>query len=330
MGERVLGYLAGRFTVSDENIASEALTWVLGRSGNARHAVISIAREAGAELPEDLTFVGQVGNPDTGRPDIVASDAQGQKRLLVEAKFGAALTPNQPNSYLNSLPANLSGALLVVAPERRLPSLWVELLREAVPDAPAPSSFEPDESVLKQVTPVGPLLALTSWRYLLDRVHQSLETHGENVLARDVDQIQALAARMDQRAFTPTTPSDLDVRTGRLIHQLERIIDATHDAAAQSPIFYKAGTASHGRIFYGWYLRSRKSGRVLWFGFLPRAWDLYGISPLWVQLKTSDNWSRQRLLEALAPMNTSGGPGLFEDSTEAFLIPLTIPTISGT
>ena len=69
-----------------------------------------------------------VGTPDSGRPGIVGLDDSGRERLLLEAKFAARLTDQQPTGYLTRLPGDVPSLLLVVAPTLRISSLWVELL----------------------------------------------------------------------------------------------------------------------------------------------------------------------------------------------------------
>jgi hypothetical protein len=59
----------------------------LGRSAAARAALVGLARTIGVDVPDELRFVGQVGSPDTGRPDVVGLDASSRERLLIEAKF---------------------------------------------------------------------------------------------------------------------------------------------------------------------------------------------------------------------------------------------------
>ena len=49
--DRILGHLAQRFAVSEENLATEALTWLLRRSSAARAALVGLARTAGADVP---------------------------------------------------------------------------------------------------------------------------------------------------------------------------------------------------------------------------------------------------------------------------------------
>jgi hypothetical protein len=330
--DRILGHLAQRFAVSEENLATEALTWLLGRSAAARAAVVGLARAIDVDVPDELTFIGQVGSPDTGRPDVVGRDASGRERLLIEAKFAAALTDQQPSGYLKRLPPDVDGMLLVVAPTVRLATLWVELLRavpELAPTAPSPSTVS-TVGVLSVKAAAHTTLALVSWRSLVSRVLDALRAADESLLARDAEQLLALTETMDSTAFAPLRPGDLATRTARQIAQLHLIIDAARRRiAVDSSIAEPYSRASHGRIFYGWYMRSQATKKAIWYGFLPRAWARHGLSPLWAQVKVSPSWSRQRLLQALSGLQEVGQAGMFEDGPESFLIPLTIPEFAG-
>jgi hypothetical protein len=333
MDDRILGHLAQRFAVSEENIATEALTWLLRRSAAARVALVGYARAVGADVPDELTFIGQVGSPDTGRPDVVGLDASSRERLLIEAKFAAALTEQQPRGYLKRLPLDVDGVLLVVTPTVRLPTLWVELLR-AVPElaasAPSPSAV-PTAKVLSVKAGTHTTLALVSWRSLVSGVLEALRAADESLLARDAEQLLALTEAMDSAAFAPLRPGDLDARAARQIAQLHLIIDAARSriAAGSSVAEPYGNRSSHGRIFYGWWIRSRKTKKAIWYGFLPRAWARHGLSPLWVQVKVTTSWSRQRLLQALSGLHEVGQAGMFEDGVDSFLVPLTIPEFAG-
>jgi hypothetical protein len=109
------------------------------------------------------------------------------------------------------------------------------------------------------------------------------------------------------------------------------VIDAARQRiAAGSPVAepYRR-LSSHGRIFYGWYICSRATKKAIWYGFLPRAWDRYGLSPLWTEVKVSTSWSRQRSLQELSGLHEAGQPRMFEDGADQFLIPLTIPEFAG-
>lgn len=332
--DRILGYLARRFSPSEENIASEALTWLLGRSAEARSALLRLAWPEESTVPEDLTFVGQVGNPDFGRPDVVGTDPDNRARLLIEAKFAAGLTPQQPNGYLKLLPTDADSVLLVVAPSARRETLWAELMRavpQLAPTAPPPSAV-PSEGVLRAQVGEHATLALASWRIVVAAVLDALRAADQWALAHDAEQLLGLTEVMDSAAFIPLRTGDLGWRTARQIGHLHFLIDAVRRriAADSNSLAEPYGnSSSHGRIFYGWYLRSRKSRKAIWYGFTVTAWARHGISPLWARVEAvPPSWSTQRLLHAFSALNKPGQPGLFEDGN-SFLIPLEIPRSSG-
>lgn len=242
MAAHVLGYLARRFTVSEENLATEALAWIL-RDPTANQALCALARGAGPDLPTELTFLGQVGNADTGRPDVVGLDDTQVERLLIEAKFGAGLTEQQPVGYLRRLPTTDAGMLLVVAPSVRLNTLWSELLR-ATPElrTVAPSPSVPVGSAMLAVQVRAELtLALTSWRHLVTHLLDAVRTHGNTALAQDVEQLLALTEVMDSRAYEPVAPGDYGLGEARRIQQLQGLIDGAHTRIKKSATVEHAG-----------------------------------------------------------------------------------------
>jgi hypothetical protein len=329
MVDHVLGHLARRFTVSEENLATEALTWLL-RDPSANSALCSLARAAGADVPDGLTFVGQVGSPDTGRPDIVGTDERQTVRLLVEAKFAAGLTAQQPRGYLTMLRDTEPGILLVVAPSARLGTLWSELLHatpETAASAPSPSAAL-EGGLMRTAVGNQRVLALASWRHVVTHILEALKAAGNRPLGQDAEQLLALTEVMDSQAYAPVRPGDYGPEEARRVQQLEALIDGVRGRTRSSDQVEQVGRSSHGRIFYGWYLRSRATSKSMWFGFLPRVWAKEGISPLWMQVKTSRSWSRQRLAQALAPLHAPGQKGVFE-GVESFYVPLTMTPFLG-
>ena len=328
--EHVLSYLARRFAPSEENIATEALTWVLRRSAAAREAVIRLACAGATDLPVDLDFSGQVGEPETGRPDVVGADDQHRERLLIEAKFAAALTEHQPAGYLRRLPPGETGVLLVVAPQVRLASLWSELLAALPGDtpAPAPSSALPSEVPALQAAP-GHWLVLTSWRRLVHAVLDAVRLAEEHRLVRDVEQLLSLTEAMDARAFVPVRPGDLNQQIGRQVHQLNGLVTATYERLLAQEVIEDPRRRSSSVFGYnGWRVVSSASGKLLWFGFWPWAWAEHGVSPLWAQVYVSEAWPRHRLQRALAAYGQPGQPGLFEVE-DSFAVPLSLPALAG-
>jgi hypothetical protein len=325
---RLLGHLAQRFAFSEENLATESLAWLM-RSNTAKSAMVDLARLAGCDLPGSLNYVGQVGRQETGIPDIVATDIEGAERLIIEGKFAAGLTEKQPGGYLERLPSDQSGMLIVVAPSFRLSTLWVELLR-AAPDLtspiPAPSSVDSADFhyiALNRTQTLG----LISWRRLVSHILNALRAADERALAADAEQLLSLTEAMDSTAFVPLRPQDLDQRAGHQINQLDSLIDATRRELSEDPnsLVDRAGrNPSTGRTYYGWYLLSKRTKVQMWFGFLPRAWARYGLSPLWLQ--STSLWPRERWLRALGGLHEPGQAGLFDETDKGFLVPIHIPT----
>ena len=119
------------FTSQTERVATESLRHILQRSEAARHALEQMLSAAGVEVDSLARVETEVSGEEGERVDLVCYDGYGTKRVLIEAKFWAGLTDNQPNTYLGGLPEDTHSALLFVAPAQRIETLWPELCRRA-------------------------------------------------------------------------------------------------------------------------------------------------------------------------------------------------------
>src|SRR4051812_11464475 len=121
--DTLLAHLAfRRLTSQTEDLATEALAYLLSQSESARGAVKRHVERFGGNLPDQLVYVTQSVGEHEERPDLVGQTRDGVELLLLEAKFWASLTENQPVTYLKRLPPG--GILLFVVPEARIPSTW--------------------------------------------------------------------------------------------------------------------------------------------------------------------------------------------------------------
>ena len=123
--------IAPRFTSRLEDVTVEALGHILANSEAAREALEEIVRLGEAKIGSINRVQTQETVKEGARPDLVGFDEKDAKQLLIEAKFWAGLTPNQPNEYLTQLPSGRPAALLSVAPSRRISMLWPKLLQRA-------------------------------------------------------------------------------------------------------------------------------------------------------------------------------------------------------
>ena len=89
-----------RFSQVNEDVATDALAFVLHSSESARNGMMKLLRGVAPNMP-GLRFRTQQTEGSI-RPDMWGYD-EGEPRVFVENKFWAGLTDNQPVSYLRQL-----------------------------------------------------------------------------------------------------------------------------------------------------------------------------------------------------------------------------------
>ena len=122
-GTTLFAHIAPRLTNRIEDVAVEALGYILSNSPAARRALAETLKIGDIEFgPIDRVETWETGS-EGEIPDLVCFDDKGEKQVLIEAKFWADLTKNQPNQYLKQLLEDRQdgpAALLFVAPKARL------------------------------------------------------------------------------------------------------------------------------------------------------------------------------------------------------------------
>lgn len=126
--ESILAHLAPLLTNQIENVATDALAHILLQYHFLADAFQEYISSVTVDLPGNLTFTTQARWQDTEIPDLVGRDVEGRYLLIVESKFWAPLTLNQPATYIDRLPADKPALLLFIAPASRMRTLWLELL----------------------------------------------------------------------------------------------------------------------------------------------------------------------------------------------------------
>jgi hypothetical protein len=85
----LLAHLCLQFATHPENLAVEALGYLLKESEDTRSSFVGLLRARGIDLPDSLRFSTQVTGKDATRPDLVGKDRVGREVVLIEAKFWA-------------------------------------------------------------------------------------------------------------------------------------------------------------------------------------------------------------------------------------------------
>jgi hypothetical protein len=318
--QSLFGHLATtRFSGQTEDLATEGLNYILNQSPVARKIFLRYLRTANIDLPESLTFRTQAYSSGKAKPDLVGSNVDGQTPVIVESKFWAGLTDNQPLTYLQRLPVEQDGILLFLAPAVRFPTLWPELLRRC---RLAEMEISPTQDVFTEfkVACVNGchLLGLASWRSLLNFLLDALTLEGEVVSVADVRQLLGLADQMDTKAFIPLDSAELSANIGKRIVQYCDLVDALLSAVNSKGWATSRGYRSTGlREGYRQYMTF--VGRHNWFiQFHADSWARFRETPLW--LGASDLYTRPLLFS----LEQENPPRLIVNNKE-LLIPLYLP-----
>lgn len=278
----VLSHLVLQFSSHPENLATEALAYILDRSSSAKRGLNRFVTALTGRTLNIERIDTQSSNPDSSRPDLCGLDSAGRKTLLIEVKFWAGLTEAQPTGYLAAM--SEPGVLLFVSPAARLEILWSELRSRLQAEnaqlAPRAADFRREGFALDAFNHV---VTATSWRLLLNFLEQEAFAGGEPQIASDIRQLQALCDKMDTDAFLPLASEELSSSIGRRVLQFERLADdltnrlVNHGTADVTNLRAAAGWGYCGR-----YLRLK--GILAFLGFSPNSWASLGQSPVWLEI----------------------------------------------
>jgi hypothetical protein len=317
----LFGHLVSRFSTHPENLATEAMAFILNRSATMREELRRLLGRTGIELAPLARFRSQAGDEQGNIPDLIGLDTMGAERLFIENKFWAGLTENQPAGYLGRLPAEGGGVLVFVVPTRRFPIVWNELAHSAMTAGthlPDPEQLAGD-LLFTRIAPTT-ALAVTTWRAVLDSLETVARASGETSSAADIAQLKSLCDVMDTEAFLPLRVEELTNLEvpQRLIGLANLIRDLSEQAVARGIADRRGLVPTHGWYTAGRYLKIGSFGA--WLGIDHEKWSRYGITPLWVRFDNNEYGRSSVVLEALKSWASTQ---LFEQDGRA-VIPLTI------
>jgi len=278
-----------RFSRVNEDVATDALAFVLHSSESARNGMMRFLRGVAPNLPS-LRFRTQQTEGSI-RPDMWGYD-EAEPRVFVENKFWAGLTDNQPISYLRQLATYTQPTILfVVVPDAREQTMRRELNRR-LKDAGISTTDRDttsDSIVHSITTEIGPILALTSWTRLLSALE--LEVADDPSARSDLLQLRALCEAADSDAFIPISSAEVsDQRAPAFILQLSSIVQASVGLAVTEGVLNikkLMPQISWERI--GQYARfSDENGVGMWLGIHFSLWKKHGETPFWLLFSKSE------------------------------------------
>jgi hypothetical protein len=240
---------------------------------------------------------------------------------MVESKFWATLTRNQPITYLRHLTPDKESIVLFIAPSSRFPTLWNELIHHCTKSGLSVDQKidRAPEYIVAEVEPKK-LLGLVSWESLLSYLKKELEDNGVIEGAYEVWQVQGLCERLDAEAFHPLQAVDLKSNADVKIEEYRRLVNDLVGMLCQKGYANTKGySASPGPDYYKRYitLYGNKNWSVEYNGTY---WDRFERTPIWLTLDLASKVATQSI-KKLSPLKEESPSKLFEDGKQA-LIPL--------
>lgn len=288
----LLGQFYHRIRGAQEDIASEGLVYILQRSEAARLTLQQVIGFRSGVVLAPLHYEAQRAGEEQERPDITGLDEHGDVALIIEAKFWASLTPNQPLKYLERLGAGK--VLLFICPSGRIRSLYDELRLRLKQSG---LSFREDLQGHAFRLPDDRCLLVQSWSNILAHLDGALLESGERSLQADLAQIAGFCAVIDREAFVPLRSEDLSPAIARTVSSFYELADQVVDALKSRNHITTRGLNATGQKYgYTRYFKYEDMGVGLNIRF--DLWARHADTPFWLQIKddtsSGKNWMQTR------------------------------------
>jgi hypothetical protein len=268
----VLAHVAQKLTTQLENVATDALAYVLNEHPDVAKAFGDFIIEQGGTVSTPMTVQSQITADERSRPDLLVTDTDGNVRVVIEGKFDARLTKHQPETYLKQLKTE-RGLLLFVVPARRQHELRMELAQRCrvLPKARVDGAriAVGDRSVV-----------ITTWDSLLSKLADRAD---DTWAASDIKQIEGICEMSINEEFRPLEAAELKdteipFRIKNYVALSLDIVESARQHAVFVPNHRLQGSAQFYSGTYGTFGKFRG-----WIGFDADAWRRHGLTPLWIE-----------------------------------------------
>ena len=133
--------------------------------------------------------------PASAVPDLEVFDSRHVRTVLVEAKFDARLTRNQPNGYLNKLPLGENAALLFLSPSNRAAGMWRQIREKARGSGRNLEDASGWRVHSVRIDGSNHYLMLARWTDLMEEMLKQANESGASEVESSVQQLRGLILR---------------------------------------------------------------------------------------------------------------------------------------
>lgn len=224
----LLSYIAGNFIKEYENVANSSISYLLNKYALVREVLQDILDVS--YMPQH--FVTELATKNNGRLDITWLNENGEKVIIIEWKFRANLTKNQPVNYLKELID--TGKILFLVPEKRKMSLEYEIYKRIK-----------DDNMKQKIN-------IISWNNFLEKIEQRNKDNEH--LTSDIWQLKELCEKMDKEWMPPLSYNDLESNHWRVCYQFSDIIEQCKEVLkSDTHINFKWLQRTSTKYWYGFY-----------------------------------------------------------------------------
>ncbi len=223
--QSLLGLFYNRIKGSQEDIASESLVYILNKSIKSRAVIGNVINVDTKFNFSDLSYTTQNVGDNLERPDISGIDEDGKEVLLIEAKFWASLTDNQPNGYLDRLKDDT--VLIFLVPTLRVRVVFDEVLNRIKEKF---TDIEVDiENQKIRIVSTNQYILIKNWNAILNTIKLKLLEEKDQLLISDVNQIIGFCDTIDNNSFQPIMDKDLLPSIPKQINSYYDVVDKVVD-----------------------------------------------------------------------------------------------------
>ncbi len=275
----LLGQFYTRIKGSQEDIASEGLAYILQRSKSARKALNKVIKiDSGLDF-EGLNYTTQNIGEKLERPDISGYDNNGVEVVILEAKFWAALTENQPIGYLKRLREN--SILIFVCPTLRVRPVFDEI-QKRVKNAELKYEINIENHSINIDTNKN--IIVKTWDEILGIIRIHLVQENEQILLSDLDQIIGLCDTIDNNSFQPFQSEDFSPSFAKRINSYYDLTDKVVDELKKRNLADTTNLNSTPQKYgYTRYFKLETLGISLNVRF--DIWERIADTPFWLSIK---------------------------------------------
>lgn len=323
----LFGHIVLNFTSQAENLATEALYYILSNSPAARAGLSRFLGSVDSRLNGELFFKTQLYDEDTSIPDLVGLDEDYDQTCIIESKFWAGLTDNQPVTYIKRLKPEKPSILLFLVPSKRLESIWYEIVNRCEEAGMNVGPVHKEENYVFANLNENNYLAAIGWNSLLTLMETQLDSAGDYLFKSDLLQLKGLCTQMDEEAFLPIDSSEISPMVARRNMQFQEIVNDVINSGKVEGIYSQEGSRSAaGLYYYGHYF---EYGDFLYFlKFDNKNWHELRNTPIWLEVY-GKGWrkaagERSKVKMALSELESHDNNRLFFDNYNVALIPLKV------